>query len=97
MRTRTITDCSSSEIDDLIEKEYGQKFNFAYHVMDRSYECRVDAQEMEPELLAKFKKVGVELFNDWDLSQPPLEEQLLCDLCFRGRLIAGDYLIKFDD
>jgi hypothetical protein len=42
--------------------------------------------------VAELQAKGEEMDNVRDIF-----EDLLNDLCFRGKLKAGDYLIKFDD
>jgi hypothetical protein len=78
----------------LFEEVYGVDFNIPYMIMqdDNMIEESVSSEKLDDAIVAELQAKGEEMDNVRDIF-----EDLLNDLCFRGKLKAGDYLIKFDD
>jgi hypothetical protein len=55
-------------------------------------ETTIYSESIDPEKIKEFQEKG---YNIGKLSQ--FLDELLNDLCFQGKLEAGDYIIKFDD
>ena len=81
------------DLSDLIEKEYGHEFNVPYFVMEdqKIIERTAECVQGGKSIIDRFTVTGD--FDDPD----NLLNCLLNDLCFKGKLVAGEYLIQFDD
>lgn len=82
------------DLSDLLKKEYRKEFNVPYLIMQdqRRVEMTVHNQQADQSLLDEFKQKGDEIGNIDETF-----ESLVNDLCFRGKIDEGEYLLCFDD
>ncbi len=90
----------SCKLDCLIEKVYGVDFCSAATWLEGSNRMQVPG--VSPEAAESDDWCRQKLEDDdngvkWDLSMPPLSNYILNDLCAKGKLKSGDYIIIFDN
>lgn len=87
---------NACRLSNLIEETYGHEFNVPYMIMmdQRLIKTYVDNVAVEDRsLIEDFVKRGCDSCNNAE----ELFQDLLDDLCHKGLLEEGEYLIKFDD
>jgi len=82
------------DLSRLIERVYKKEFNVPYLIMQdqRKITMTVDDEDVDPALVELFREAGDEVEDIEAVFQ-----QLLNDLCNKGHLEPGEYLIRFDD
>jgi hypothetical protein len=96
MKKKSVIQVDACEISHLIEEEYGfEEFNIPYAIMEgrNMIEVGIISQQIDPNLILEFNEKGYSVA----CGMTNMMESLLNDLCFQGKLEAGNYILEFDD
>lgn len=87
MKKKTVIEMGYNELDQLISKEFGIDYECVPYEEwnnDESHQFNVEAESMDAYDLKKFAKQKYDYMT----------RSLLNELCFRGKIEAGEYIVK---
>ena len=105
IRTETTHFVDACDLGDLIAQEYGvdeDSCNIPYFIMEDARKIEMDAsglsgdEAQDAECQKDYDEAVAEFKGGKQLDRELLE-LLMCDLCCKGKIPAGNYILSFDD